>query len=74
MDLSNMNNLKSIWSIDGILTGTKTPGLSGLGNNDSEGVLTLVRYPEMETIWWSLMLYLGFSYGVGSYSFVVCVF
>ena len=30
---------RSIWSIEGILTGTTTLGQSGSGSNDNEGVL-----------------------------------
>ena len=35
----------SIWLIDKILTGTTTPGQSGLGSNGNEGVLHIFCAP-----------------------------
>ena len=50
----------SIWSIDGTLTGTITPGQSGLGSNCNERVLHILQSPRtVPSISDDLMSYVG---------------
>ena len=61
---------KSIWPIDGTLTGTTTPGQSGTGSNGNKRVLHSPQSSRTETRY-SLVSYSGypiFFFGGGGYS------
>ena len=55
----------SIWTIDGTLTDTTTPGRSGPRSSSNEEVLYILQ--TFRTIGCSLVSYPGHSLGVGSY-------